>query len=90
MEDLTDNIFLCGQKIVIPSNINDIKYGSNIMGISKFSSADDVEKILGKPNCVQDNGRAYRYIFSEKQQLMLTFTDDFNAIEFYYLINAEE
>ncbi len=145
MEELVDNIYLCGQKITLPSKVNEldtdlklssyydalfdetvstisyknqnisltyfngdcinssdrvitnIQYGLNqlipefnIMGITESSTPDDVKNILGDPNYIQDDGNSYRYIFSDKKQMMLSFNDDYTGINFYYVIYEEE
>lgn len=145
MEELVDNIYLCGQKITLPSKVNEldadlklssyydvlfdetvstisyknqdisltyfngdcinssdrvitnIQYGLNqlipefnIMGITESSTPDEVKNILGEPNYIQDDGNSYRYIFSDKKQLMLSFNDDYTGIDFYYVIYEEK
>lgn len=145
MEELVDNIYLCGQKIILPSKVNEldadlklssyydvlfdetvstisyknqdisltyfngdcinssdrvitnIQYGLNqlipefnIMGVTESSTPDEVKNILGEPNYIQDDGNSYRYIFSDKKQLMLSFNDDYTGIDFYYVIYEEE
>lgn len=145
MENLVNDISLCGKKITLPINpntlnpefdlinyydkwynetvfilscngedvalmycdgdcsnssdilINNIQYGINkpipqlnIMGITKYSSSDDVKKILGEPNYIQDNGNTFRYIFSDKKQFMISFTDDYDAIDFYHIQYEED
>lgn len=141
MEELTDNISLCGEKITLPCKLSDIKEkfdvsytdlpggghncilshknkdvaivscdayenedavitnisyglhmkisGINIMGITEKSKADDVEKILGKPNYTQDNGDSYRYIFEDNKQVMFHFDKKKRTVDFYYVINEE-
>lgn len=139
MEELTDNISLCGEKVTLPCKLSDIKEkfdvsefnlssgghcfilsyknkdvarvkcdiyenddvvitnidyglnekisGINIMGITEKSSADDVEKILGKPNYTQDDGNGYRYIFEDNKQVMFHFDSKKGNVDFYYIIN---
>ncbi|MDE5991444.1 MAG: peptidoglycan DD-metalloendopeptidase family protein, partial [Oscillospiraceae bacterium] len=55
----------------------------NIMGITESSSSDEVKRILGEPNYILDDGNTYRYIFSDKKQFRVSFTDDEEAIDFY-------
>lgn len=57
----------------------------NIMGITESSSSDEVKQILGEPNYIQDNGNTFRYIFSDKKQFMISFTDDEKAVDFYHI-----
>ena len=62
----------------------------NIMGIKESSSSDEVKQILGEPNYIQDDGNAYRYIFSNEKRLLVNFTDDEKAIECFIVNYAEE
>lgn len=144
MEELIDNIYLCGQKITLPSKaseldadlklssyydelfnetvsiityndkevsitycngdcnsnsdimITNIQYGINkpmpefdIMGITESSTPDEVKSILGEPNYIQDDGNSFRYVFSDRKQLMLSFNDDYTGIDFYHISYEE-
>lgn len=145
MEELVDNIYLCEQKIILPSKVTELdadlklssyydalfdetvstisfenkdvsliyfrgdcindpdrtitnlQYGLNkpipefyIMGVTESSTPDEVKNILGEPNYIQDDGNSYRYIFSNRKQLMLSFNEDYSGIDFYYVIYEEE
>mgnify|MGYP004648477243 CR=1 FL=1 len=62
----------------------------NIMGITEKSTREDVVKILGEPNYNKndEDGRVYRYVFSNTSAFMIIFEkDNADVIKSVFIMN---